>query len=866
MELLERDDCLSSLRGYAEEAGRGEARLVLISGEAGVGKTSVVEALQDQIQVGRWLWGACDGSFTPRPLGPLFDVAAQVDGPLNEAIPGGRSREELFGLLLDYLSEEDGLSVLVVEDIHWADEATLDLLRFLGRRIRGTSTLMLVTYRDDALATDHPLRAVLGEVSTQRTCRRISLPPLSRQAVDHLARDNAVNSGELYELTGGNPFYLTEVLHAGGVHLSPSAQDAVLARASGLSAPSREVLSSAAVAGAAFDPALLGKIVGRSRADVDAAIDECLDSGALVSGAALGFRHEIARRTFEEAIPSHRRTELHRRTLAALQESDESDDARMAHHAEAAGDREAVLHYAPRAAQRADELAAHREASAQYQRTLRFADGLDAASKANLLEASATQLGLIDRWDESLAARQGALRLWREISDPLRIGDCLRHLSRALWRQCRGAESQAAAQEALSILESLPPSPELAWAYSMTAGQHMASEDDVAISFAQKAQHLAAEFEQPAVLSDALNTEGCSRYNLGADGEPMLRRALTVALDHRLDEQVGRAYSNLQAIFVDSNALAKAEVAYVEGLAYCAEHDLRSYERCIRGGHTHAAEKLGRWRDVEVLAQEILNRTEISPENRVNPLVALGRVRTRQSHPDAPGLLAEATELVEGMDDDGWILLVRIARIEACWLRGDDEGAVAEAEVAVQEAPPWDPWIRGQIATWARRSGLSAVDLSPTAEPYALGLAGNWRAAADAWGALDCPYDEAMAMLDSGESAPMQQAIQIFSRLGATASVARTREKMRELGHVAIPRGPRATTRANAFGLTAREREVLDLICQGDANSDIASALFISEKTVEHHVSSVLAKMGVPSRRAAADLALSSQPASSLTT
>ena len=179
----------------------------------------------------RWSWGACDGLFTPRPLGPLFDLAGQLGGELLDLCRARAPREELFGALLRQVSEPGTLNVVVIEDVHWADEATIDLLRFLGRRLRNAAVLLIATYRDDAPAAGDPLRLALGELARQRTTRRIELAPLSADAVRVLAAGSGLEAAALFRLTGGNPFYVTEVVQAGMGEVPASARDAVLARA-----------------------------------------------------------------------------------------------------------------------------------------------------------------------------------------------------------------------------------------------------------------------------------------------------------------------------------------------------------------------------------------------------------------------------------------------------------------------------------------------------------------------------------------------------------------------------------------------------------------------------------------------------------
>ena len=356
---------------------------MLVAGEAGVGKSALVEQLHSDLPDARWSRGACDGLFTPRPLGPLFDLAAQLGGELEELCRAGAAREDLFRALLRQVSEPGTLNVLVVEDVHWADEATIDLLRFLGRRLRDAPVLLIATYRDDGLAAGDPLRIALGDLATQRSTRRVDLAPLSADAVRILAGGTGLDPAELYRLTGGNPFYVTEVVQAGLGAVPSSARDAVLARAARLGGGAREVLDVAALIGARVELDLLTSVT----ASPPQCLDELLASGLLAEdGGWLRFRHEIARLAVEQAVAAHRRADIHARILAALGSLGCGDDARMAFHAEAAGDRPAVLHHAPRAARQAAELGSHREAAAQFERALRCAADADPDVVAGLYD------------------------------------------------------------------------------------------------------------------------------------------------------------------------------------------------------------------------------------------------------------------------------------------------------------------------------------------------------------------------------------------------------------------------------------------------------------------------------------------------
>ena len=637
--LLEREAQLAALASYAGEARKAQGRLVLVAGEAGVGKSALVEEMQRDLPEAAWFWGACDGLFTPRPLGPLFDIAAKMGGELLELCRADAPRADLFAALLRQVSEPGGLRVLVVEDIHWADEATIDLLRFLGRRIRDATVLLIVTYRDDGLSTTDPLRIALGDLATQRSVRRVGLAPLSADAVRQLAGGQGLDAAALYRLTGGNPFYVTEVVASGMDEVPASARDAVLARVSRLSASAREVLDAAALIGTRVELPLLTT----ATAVPSPAVDELLASGLLAatgagSGADLSFRHEIVRMAVAEAIPPLRCGLLHARILDALRDRGCGDEARLAFHAEAAGDGPAVLHYAPAAARRAAALGAHREAAAQFERALRFSGGLDPASVAGLYDGLAAELGLLDRWQDAPDALEQALRRWRQAGDRRREGATLRTLSRTMWRLCRGQEALAAAEAAVSLLEPLGPSAELAWAY-VNLGSRRTDEGqyEVAVGLTRQAEAMAESLGVPEVLSEALNTQGCALACLRGDWAGPLERALEIAVAGGLQEQAGRAFANLHVLYCSELRFTEAEPYFAGGVAYCDEHDIGTFGICLRGEHTRTLEMLGRWDESAALSQELLTQSGASPVNRINPLTSLSTIRARRGEPGIAG-------------------------------------------------------------------------------------------------------------------------------------------------------------------------------------------------------------------------------------
>jgi DNA-binding NarL/FixJ family response regulator len=845
--LLERKTALDALAELAGQARSGEGRLVLLEGEAGVGKSALLEQFTHDLPGARLLSGGCDGMFTPRPLGPLFDIAQQVHGSLPALCRADASREQLFDALLTELCEPGPLPVVVIEDVHWADEATLDLLAFLARRIREIAVLLIVSYRNDELADTHPLRIALGYLAVQRCTRRLPLAPLTAQAVRMLTAGRGIDSDELYRVTGGNPFFVREVLEAGLGEVPGSARDVVLARAARLEPRARETLEAAALIGAAIDDRLLRYVVAEPE------LAEVIASGLVADHPVLRFRHEIARQAIERAVSPTRRAGLHARILQGLRQLGCDDDARLAFHAEQAGDGPAALEHAALAGRRARLLASHREAAGQFERALRFADGEAPASIAARWIELATELSTIDRWPDAETAYARALENWQAAGDRLGEGDTLRRMCSALWRMCRGDQILASAKAAVAILEPLGPTAQLAAAYdTLAAFQNHPGHLHIVVPLARRAQELAVRFGDPAVQSRAATTEAQAVWLASGDWEPMLRRALSIALENGLESEAGFAYTNLHELNCADRDYARADPYFRDGVAHCEDHDLLTYYTCLRGVRTSSLERLGRWDESAQLAEAVLAAIT-SPVNRMIPMMSLAKIAARRDDPDVWPHLDAAMTAADGTTQAEYIGPVRLARAEARWLESDLTAARQETELAADTfTDVTDPWLNGEIAVWLLRTGSPRTSQRELAEPYRLQLTGDYRRAADLFDAMGCPYDAALALLGASDELALRRALDICSTLGAVATARIIRQKMRSLGIRSVPVGQRAATRENPLGLTQREQEVLELLSEGRTNAGIAAKLVISPKTVDHHVSSVLAKLGVSTRTEAA--------------
>jgi class 3 adenylate cyclase/tetratricopeptide (TPR) repeat protein len=768
-ELLERSHALSTLAdSLASVAQTGVGRLVLVSGEAGVGKSTLLRRFCDGHRgSARILWGACDPLFTPRPLGPLLDVAEVAGGELSDLVQEGGRPYAVASALMRELGSR-ATTVLVLDDVQWADEATLDVVGLLGRRIGAVPALAVLSYRDDELDRSHPLRMVLGALATGPAVHRLEIPPLSRDAVAKLAEPHGVDADELFAKTAGNPFFATEALAAGKEQLPQTVRDAVLARVAGLSRPAAALVDAVAVAPPHVELWLLEAL---AEDGVDG-LDECLASGVLRHAQdGIAFRHELARIAVEESLSPNRRLQLHRKALTALAEppAGTPDLERLAHHADAAGDAAAVLRYAPAAAEHAAELGAHREAAAQYGRALRFADGLGPKERAELLERHSHECYLTDQPDEAIEALQGAIECHRQLGDPHKEGDSVRRLANILWCPGRTAEAGETAQQALRVLEQLPPGRELAMAYATVASLRKDMEDaDGAFAWAGKALELSERVGDTDALVHALNTIGTTELLLGEpNGLAKLERSLELAERADAREHVGRAFIHLVWAGTRHRDYELAERYLDRGLAYLTERGLDLWRFYLLAFRSRIQLDQGRWSEAQDTASLVFQKRVISTFPRILALVVLGLVRVRRGEDDGRAFFDDASALAEPTGELPRIAPVAAARAEAGWLAGDTESVGRATEGAYQLARRHGvAWPIGELAYWRWRAGLESEAPSGAAEPYAVQIAGDWARAAQLWMEIGCPYEAALALADGDEDA-VRRALDELHRLGA---------------------------------------------------------------------------------------------------
>lgn len=864
MSLLERESQLQVLSEALQRAAGGRGHTVLVTGEAGIGKTSLIEEFTRQAGVhARVLWGACEALFSPRPLGPLYDIAHTLGGALRTRLQTEANPLELFHGLLGEVRSHAQPTAIVLEDVHWADHATLDFVRFIARRIGQAPGLLVLSFRDDEVGADHPLTAVLGELpANART--RLRLPTLSRATVESMAKDAGRPSRDLYRTTGGNPFFVTEVLREGDDLLAPSVREAVLARARHLSDAGRAALDLISVAPDRVPLSTLGQALGQDMPGVE----ECIARGLLaLDHEQVHFRHELARIAVEQALAPLKRLGLHRAFLQILTQStiEPASLARVAHHAVCANDSEAILRFAPQAAAEATRLHSYREAHALLSATLPYVDQLPARERAAFLEQRMRTCVVMNQGKEARAMSEAAYRLWEELGDDFARGSNLIarfEIDRAHDPVSR-LESLDHARRAVELLEKFPPSAQLAHGYACLAMQIGIDDADQARALRERALTLADQFENRAripILGRCIAAEWMAH---GAGTPRLISQLLGEAKSAGDDIESMRAYQQMAVMHFQARELDALERCVREAAEFAREHEFDHYllahslERY--GAEAHAA--YGRWEQAVATFESVAQRKMLPWWLRlVLAQLQAQLIRARQGEALDEAVMTESLKRQSELSVNNVYVLHRtVAEIE--WLRGRVEHGRAAAGVALDIAAKWGhEWVLGEATFWASLlTGGHIAQGSPPqmlASPYALLFSGEARSAAEHWKQRGYLYDQGLSLM-LGDEVDQREAIRVLDSLGARAAAERVRERMRSSGVRGIPHAPLASTRSNNAGLTDREVEILALLARGLTNADIAERLHRSIRTVENHVAAVLDKLGANSRLNAVAIARS---------
>lgn len=838
--LVERETQLASLRSaVASEAGR----IVLVTGEAGAGKSSLVRALTTTTSQ-PVLLGTCDNLRTPRPFGPILDWGHSADPSIVSLVIDGARPHDVLDRALWLLDREPTLAV--IEDVHWIDDATTDLIRYVGRRLERTASTLVLTYRPDEVLPGSPLFLTFGDLAGTRP-EHIAIPALSPAGVATLAAGSPLDVDVLMERTAGNAFFVSACV-ASGEALPQSVRDAVLARLYRLSAEAIEVAHLVSI----FPGSVAAEFAAELGANTDG-LEECLDDGLLVQDSLrLRFRHELGREAVYEAMPASLRRSLHRRALTGLEQRGTADPSQATHHALESGDLGAALRHAMLAAELAERSGARSEAIAHLDLCLSLGGSLPDHERLALLIRLAAISHEVGALTQSIATYRDALKL---VTDPRERGLLLSRLWGVLSFAGQLDAAQEVLDEAIGLLEELPPGRELALAYAQQCAHLMLSRKlQQAEPWGTRALALATEFDDVETLTYIQIQSGVARMMLGIpDGLERLRTAIETGTRFDIQPTIVTGLSQIGCGGGEVRMYDVALPALREAVDYAEEHELGARGLYSAAWLGRCLVELGQWDE----ATEVLTRVADSPRTEGIAVIAvqtaLGRLRARRGDADPWPALDQAFELAEQTGHLQRIWPVTAARAEAAWLEGRLEDEVDRVRRCLELARGLDqPWATGELAWWAHRAGDPITPVG--AEPYTHLIAERYQEAAAAWRLLGCPYDEAAALALSNDDDQLQ-AWAIWSDLGAAPALRWLADKRRAAG-LRIPRGPNAATLGNAAGLTSREIEVLHLLARGLPNPVIAQELHLSAKTVGHHVSHILEKLDARNRTEATAAAL----------
>lgn len=854
--LLEREEPLHRLTTALAAARRGQGRILSVEGEAGIGKTtlalSFAESHRGDAQV---FIGGCEHLVTPEPLGPLRDIARNSEGRFTISTAGQLATFESLLRLLTAVRGRPAL--LVIEDVHWADDSTLDLLRYMGRRIRAMPILAVVTFRNDEAASQSRLAALYADLP--RDCHdRVELQPLSQAAVSQLAGAR-MPAAEVFQATGGNPFHVTEYLATPPPAIPHGVRDATLARASRLSAQARRTLDCASIFPRQIDEETLF-VLAEDRDHLGT--EECLRGGMLkAKDGALAFRHELARRAIHDAMaPLHRRN-LHAAALKQLQSRPQTRAAECAHHAQHAGALQELVQYSIRAAGEAAALGAYRENIAHIARALEHGVHLSNAQRADLLEQQATNGELCGAFDVAMAAIESAIDARKRAGDIPGLGNALVISARLYWQRGQADVAENRSQEALAVLHDCKES----WQYAMAlSGQSqldmLADRVDSALPRAAEAMQRAERLGRSDIYLHALTNSVAAGYAANdAEGVPKFLAAIEETKRRNEPDFLPRLYVNLVYNTASDRHYPGLFEHIEQGIAAAIARENVPLEAYMRGVRALALLDLGRLRESLAEAEDVLHGPYPAGITRFTSQIAAARARLRLGLPDV-GWLEQARGLQTSQRDIMRMAPLAVADAEALYLGASRPNALESLRRSFELAQrsTCQPWLVADAAIWLVILGEDIVFPAGILERMSLAprlhVTGAWREAAAAWAELGCPYEQALA-LSRGDEAAQREALLLFDTLSAAPAAARLRQQMRARGARAVPRGPIGATRANPAGLTRRQDQVLALVAQGLNNAEIAARLHISAKTAEHHVSAIMALFNVRTRGEAAETA-----------
>jgi DNA-binding CsgD family transcriptional regulator len=853
MKLIERDNFLAAMNYRFKQAVSGEGHCFFIAGEAGIGKTSLVRTFLKEIEDKSIVYtGACDALFTPRPLAPLYDIALQINADWPERIQSIPSRTELFIKFFQALTRQDSPVVLVFEDVHWADEATLDFAKFFSRRISLTKCLFILTYRDNETSAPHYLRNLPGDLMPG-TFTYLLLTPLSRQAVQQLADEKGYNGEDVYTITGGNPFYVNEILASYSPGVPDNIRNAILSVYNRQEEKTKEVWQLLSIMPEGLELTQAAKI----DPSLQNAIEHSLATKILViENNKVSFKHELYRRTIESSISPFKRIDLNKYVLSLFLEDfkEELQIERIIHHAKNANENRLVTQYAPIAAKEAAFVGAHVEAAKLFYTAIEYADRKDTDSMVMLYEAYAYECYLTNQMKEAIIYQTKALKIWEERNNVEQTGNSLRFLSQLWWHDGNQKQANAYGWQAIEVLDKQPSSKAKAMAYSNMSKLKMESDEtNECIYWGEKAVTIAQEIGDEDTLTHALNCMGTTLMLIPSSmtkGIALLQQSLDIALKNSNHEYVACAYSALGSNGVTIKDYPYAKKTLEAGIQYCEKHDITSLKLEMLAWNARQYLETGNWKEAFNVASNVLEYENLSPHTKIAAQVVVATIKIRRGERDAVPLISEAIKKALETTELFRIVPTFLIALEYEWITGEriiEANALLRTINMIFELKKFSK--KSRFYFWLRKTKKEyllprEIDDSEPSRTI------TFKEEAAFWEKMGSPYEMALSLFEGTED-DKRRALLIVQELGADAVYQKLKMDMRTSGIKRIPRGLRESTKTNPAQLTNRELDILSLLKEGIQNKEIAGRLFVSSKTVDHHISSILFKLDVNTRNKA---------------
>ncbi|MFP5333120.1 MAG: ATP-binding protein [Acidimicrobiia bacterium] len=842
--LVERDSQLAMLHGIARNTVRRGA-LVFVSGEAGHGKTSLIDAfVSDLDHRFRIVSLACEPIGRPLAFGPLIATADPLPQAVRDELDGGGLRPAVYREMFGLLRSEP--TVLVVDDIQWADEATLGLVRHLGRQIADTSSMLVVTVRPEEIDPAHPFQVVTADIG--RLATTVELPALTVDGVRQLTAGTPLDPAAVHAATLGNPFFVEEIVLHPDSEIPETVAVSVEATVASLSSAARDVVEMIALTADGIDLGLLAD----HEASVDAA---CRRRLLVVSDSRVRCRHDLIRAAVASRVPPARARRLHR-SIFELFRQDTSGlvrTAELAYHSHAGGLETEAGRYSVEAAHTAARAGSHREAALAYGWAYQHRNAIDPNLLAGVLRAAAYEHLLVNDFLTAIEISQTLLEI---ASTEAERGEADAWVAFFAMRQGDIDLAELHSTRAIAALESAGPSVALARAEAVRAVIPVArGAADKSVALAEAAVATARACGARAVEADALITLGRALVHEGRpEGLRIIEEGGSIAREVRSLDAAARAVYHLGTLPFLEMRLSDAVEQMDDGLRYLASEELDAWYVALEVTRAHIAVLRGEWDAAADALGRVLPRSTCLSTETEAALVEARRLMRLGDPAALAALDLGLSRADQGVGYEEDVLATEVA-MEAAWLGLIDEGAAADRYVRMIDAALRvdDSWALSRLGFWALRLGFDPPP-GRLAGPVEDEVAGDPIKAAVRWREDGYPA-EGVIVEAFTPGASLRELFGELERLGAGGIAEGLRRRLRALGVSGIPRGVQQATVAHPAGLTARQHDVLALIAAGYSNDAIASELFISPKTVSHHVSAILTKLGVDSRVQAASLA-----------